>query len=422
MVEVSEQTKLAFRNNTGKKTLKVFFPDLNLTIADENIIRDSLMLHESIFESDSIEFVGCISSVLDLQFHGVQQKLKNERIEVSIQCDGTDAIPLFHGIVDSVKLEGHKKYKKITAYDELYTKGAIDVAVWYNSLEFPITLKNLRDSLFNYIGLEQENISLTNDDIAVNKEYTPQTLKALSVIKAICQINGRFGIVNRSGIFSYRMLAASEKITEYFKFYRSLDYQEFKVRPVDSVKIRQSDDDEGVVYTEGKGTNIYIVQGNIYAYNLDSSTRTLMAKNIYTAIQGIQYHPFTALNSGYPWIECGDAVSYSINDYYPDGDEPCSEEYQDYRVFYIFSRTLKGIMPLTDEYEADGEEYQTEFVTDLQTQLDVLKQESNNIKNYVNEKINETEDKSLKVVSVTKLPENPDSNTIYLIQGEVTVT
>lgn len=422
MVEVSEETKLAFRNNTGKKTLKVNFPDLDLTIADENIIRDSLSLHESILESDSIEFVGCISSVLDLQFHGVQQKLKNERIEVSIQCDGTDAIPLFHGIVDSVKLEGHKKYKKITAYDELYTKGAIDVAAWYNSLEFPITLKNMRDSLFNYIGLTQEDVSLPNDNIVINKEYKPQILKALIVIKAICQINGRFGIVNRSGVFSYRTLAVSEKVIEYFKFYRSLDYQEFKVRPVDSVKIRQSDDDEGDVYTEGKGTNIYIVQGNIFTYNLDSSTRMLVAKNIYTAIQGIQYHPFTALNSGYPWIECGDAVSYYINDYYPDGDEPCAEEYQNYRVFYVFSRTLKGIMPLTDEYEAEGEEYQTEFITDLQTQLDVLKQESSNIKNYVDEKINEAENTGLKVLSVTALPEKTDSNTIYLIQGEVTVS
>ena len=161
MVEVSEQTKLAFRNNTGKKTLKVNFPDLDLTIADENIIRDSLSLHESILESDSIEFVGCISSVLELQFHGVQQRIKGERIEVSIQCGDTDVIPLFNGVVDSAKLEGYKKYKKITAYDELYKKGAIDVAAWYNSLEFPITLKNLRDSLFNYIGLARiryENI------------------------------------------------------------------------------------------------------------------------------------------------------------------------------------------------------------------------------------------------------------------------
>lgn len=460
-MDVSSEIKQLYKSDSTQKTLLVTFPDLDLTLDVANICADSMTLRESILESNSIEFVGCISSVFELQIYGIYEKLKGERIEVSIQADNTEPIPLFQGIVDSAKMQTNKRYKKITAYDVLYTKGNTEVSAWYNSLSFPITLRDLRNSLFSYIGITQAEIELPNDNISIKKQYDPKSLKALNVIKAICQINGAFGIINREGIFEYRILAesivaatypstvlfpstglhpmnptsqassvaAAEIKAESFAYYKTVDYEEYEVKPVDKLTIRQNEDDKGVTY--GSGTNNYIIQGNMFTYKLAKDVLAVIAENVYKNIQGISYHPFTSVNNGLPWIECGvDAVSYYVNDYYPGIERNTNEPAQ--KSFYVFSRELSGIQALRDSYNAEGEEYQTEFITDLQTQIDTIKQNiskdvDSKIEDYTYSKdeidsmIIESGGGTVNIISVDVLPANPDSNTIYLIRGEVIV-
>lgn len=460
-MNISSETKKVYKSDNAHKTLLVTFPDLDLALDVANICADSMTLRESILESNSIEFVGCISSVFELQIYGIYEKLKGERIEVSIQADNTEPIPLFQGIVDSAKMQTNKRYKKITAYDVLYTKGNTEVSAWYNSLSFPITLRDLRNSLFSYIGITQVEIELPNDNISIKKQYDPKSLKALNVIKAICQINGAFGIINREGIFEYRILAesivaatypstvlfpstglypinpisqissvaATEIKAESFAYYKTVDYEEYEVKPVDKLTIRQNEDDKGVTY--GSGTNNYIIQGNMFTYKLAKDVLAVIAENIYKNIQGISYHPFTSVNNGLPWIECGaDAVSYYVNDYYPGIERNTNEPAQ--KSFYVFSRELSGIQALRDSYNAEGEEYQTEFITDLQTQIDTIKQNiskdvDSKIEDYTYSKdeidsmISESGGGTVNIISVDVLPANPDSNTIYLIRGEVIV-
>lgn len=465
---VSEEIKKAYKSDSVHKNVVLHFPNLGLTVPHAQIYAESLHLKESILEKNSIEFVGCISSMFSIQVYGVSDNLKGQKIEVSISTDDTEPIPLFNGIVDSAVMQTNRNYKKITAYDELYTKGNIDVSTWYNSLTFPITLKEFRDSLFEYIGITQVERSLPNDDISISKQYDPKSLKALNVIKALCQINGAFGIMNREGNFEYRILAssiisvpypslllfpsknlfpasptiamavaertASEVEAENFSFYKKVDYEEYEVKPVDKITIRQSENDAGITY--GSGKNNYIIQGNMFTYGLDNETLATIAARIYENVQGVSYHPFTSENNGLPYVECGvDAVSYYMKDFTGE-----SEDGTYIQNFYVFNRELKGIQNLRDSYGAKGEEYQTEFITDLQTRIDVIKQDvKKEVDNAIKEYDFSTEfgkytysksdlDKKfesanqLKVVSVAALPANPDANTIYLIQGEVTVS
>lgn len=452
-MNVTDATKEAYLDSSVKKELIITFPDLSLTVDMEHIIYESMTLKESIFESDSIEFVGCIASEFTVSLYGVTQDLKGQKIQVNIQAGDTEIIPLFYGIVDSVELEANHDKRKITCYDLLYKAGNVEVASWYNSLTFPITLGNLRNSLFAYIGLTQETITLPNDSISITKQYNPTTLQSISVIKAICQINGAFGIMNRQGKFEYRILAviddssvpgstlfppfvpgstgsSGERPSEYVPYYRKIDYQEYSVKPVDKLTIRQSDKEVGVSY--GSGTNNYIIQGNMFAYNLDDTVRQQIAQNIYPNIQGIVYTPFESENDGLPWMECGiDNVSYYAYDY----------QQHDYvqKSFYVFARTLSGIQSLKDTYNADGEQDQKQFLTDLRTSIETVR---NDVKDELEELLEDPEiidpildeytyDKEtidemiagagFKVESVAALPASPDPNTIYLIQGEVVV-
>lgn len=477
-MEVSEATKQAYKNNSIHKELTLKFPGLNMKIPHKKIYYESMKIKESLIEKKSIEFVGCIASSFEIQVYGVRENLKNQKITVSINSGETEEIKLFNGYVDSAKMQTNKNYKKIIAYDELYTKGNIDVAGWYKSLTFPVTLRQIRDSLFSYIGITQVETELPNDGITIQKQYDPNSLQALSVIKAICQINGAFGIINRDGKFEYRILGAIEEPGTYpeetlfpgpdvfpgisynsggyndvpatdFAFYRKVDYEEYSVKPVDKLTIRQTENESGTTY--GTGTNNYIIQGNMFTYGLSSDILLKIAENVYNNVQGFSYFPFASQNNGLPFLECGlDAVAYMMIDYEElearkksrsarSGEIPYKQ-----RSFYILNRELSGIQALKDSYSAQGEEYQAEFITDLQTQIDTIK---NNISEQVkNEVDNWTYDKNyigdnyynkgdidnmfseftpsgggLKVESVSALPALPDQNTIYLIQGKVVV-
>lgn len=450
-MEISDQAKKAYMMGNSKKTMRLYFPDLNLNIENNAIHSETMVLKESLMSGTNVEFVGCIASSFEVTVHGVLADLKNQRLEAYISADNTEEIPLFHGIVNSAKLQTNKNYKKIVSYDELVTKGNIDVAAWYNGLSFPISLKSLRDSLFSYINISQNEKNLPNDEVLIEKQYAPNTLQALSVIKAICQINGAFGIINRQNMFEYRILSemfeiddsypplyppfypgtisagggGNEEKTEDFAFYRSVDYEEYTVKPVERVTIRQSTEDTGITY--GEGTNNYIIQANMFATGLSSEVLMSIAKNIHDNVAGISFQPFSASNNGMPWLEVGEnSARYTIVDYSELENQTrtraVTEEipYTE-KTFYIFNRELKGIQSLTDNYRAQGNEYQTEFVTDLQVQIDSIKSDTQQIVNntvkdytYSKQEINQLSKNWYKIV--TTKPATFEQGVIYFVR------
>lgn len=436
-MDVTPETKEVYKKDESKKNIRIHFPELGINLTNEAIYKESMSLKESIFDGNSFEFVGCISSMFSVQIYGMKEEIKGKSIKAYIKTDDTEEILLFSGIVDSAKQEADKNYKKITAYDNLYEIGKKDIAKWYNSLTFPISLKDFRDKLFLHLKIIQEETELANDNFKIKKEYEPKSLKAIEVIKALCQINGVFGIMSRKEKFKYLKLDTRERTEVYpseilypnpklfpaakegvlvdreeIAHYKIVSYEEYQVRPVDKITIRESEEDIGVVY--GEGDNNYIIQGNIFAYGADAEQLQNIARAIYGAVKDTYYYPFQGVGVGLPYLECGSMISYQTQ--------------QGIKSFCVFGRELRGIQALEDTYTADGEEFQSEFITDLKLKLDTIQK---NIKEevkkeiadstYTKEQIDEMANNQLKVLSVETLPENPDTNTIYLIQGEVSV-
>lgn len=466
MLNVSNATKDAFMSDVSKKSLRVVFPDLRLTYGNDTIEAESMKITESISTKDSVEFVGCIASSLQINIYGIEANVKNARIEVYIKADNTDEIPLFKGIVDSVVIDSKRYFKKITAYDALYTKGNTDVVRWYEQ-QFPTdetkkTIKQLRDSLFAYIGLSQVDIELPNDAIVIGKKFAPQSLKCITVLKSICQFNGCCGIINRNGLFDYRFISSVtsgtypslilypsakrtypqfSNIAYIFNFYESLDFEEYFVKPMQRVQIRENENDMGV--TVGSGTNKYIIQSNMFAQGMLPTALAEVGTNILNKLQKVQFYPFKSKNNGLPFVEVGDSVVFVLS----------GQRQGRYATnsFFVLSRTISGCQLLKDEYSALGNEEQSEFITDLQTTLDTLKMNGGggsggDLTNYytkddvndlltnyttpsqveeqvyseVAQQVNQMEvPTGFNVVSVYTLPSVRANNTIYLIQGGV---
>ena len=154
-MKVSDKVINAYKSDGTIKYLNLTFPELGITIAPEDIYEQSQSWTEAIFNKDSIEFVGCISSKYGIKINGLKQDVKGKELIVDMYTEGTEDEPvrLFKGIVDSAEKTGNRNVKDIVAYDELYTKGSVDVAAWYKSHKFPDTIRGLRYSLFEFLGI-----------------------------------------------------------------------------------------------------------------------------------------------------------------------------------------------------------------------------------------------------------------------------
>lgn len=458
MIRINEQTRTAFLSDVSHKTMRIVFPELNITIGNDRIESESFKLTESISSKDSVEYVGCIASTLQVNIYGLTQDIKGKRIEAYIKADNTEEIPLFKGIVDSAVIDSNRFFKKITAYDVLYLKGDLDVSAWYYS-QFPTdestrTIKQLRDSLFSYIGITQVDKALPNDAIVIGKKFQPVTLKCITVLKSLCQFNGCCGIIDRYGKFDFRFIypvyeglyptfypganvfPQKPNIAQTFRFYGSLDFEEYYVKPMARVQFRESEKDSGVTAGAESG-NKYIIQSNMFAQGLVPSVAMTAATNILKKLKAVNFYPFNSKTYGMPFVEVGDCVRFVLSQ---------SAEYQT-NSFTVLTRTLSGVQILNDSYSAVGDEEQSEFITDIQAQIETLqmnggggggdlsdyytKEETMDILDTgyftqeqtidnVSEQVNQLETPTgFNVVSVYTLPSIRQANTIYLVQGGV---
>ena len=370
MINVSNATKAAWMSDREVNHIVVSFPNLNLTYGNDSIEPNSLSWTEALSNADSMEFVGCISSSFGVSIYDIPDNVKGEYITVTFQAGNTDIIPIFKGYVDSVEIESDSLFKKIKAYDALYQAGQVDVAEWYARLSLPMTLGAVRASLMSYVGLtEVANTELPNDDVVIQRTLeNPDTIKGLTVIKSICQLNGACGIINRDGKFEYRYVKESMENIYELAYHESLKYEEFYCNPIQRVQIRDMEEDAGVV-TSSYG-NKYIVQGNMFAYELATDVLHSIARNILDKINGFTYHPMRSIQNGLPFFEVGDTLECNV-----------SSAGYGIDTFLILSRSITEVQFCRDTFEARGTQNQSEYITDIQAQVNVLKRTTNELKN-----------------------------------------
>ncbi|WP_147348065.1 hypothetical protein [Clostridium sp. AM58-1XD] len=256
--------------------------------------------------------------------------------------------------------QADRRKRKITAYDRM-TRFDTDVSGWYHAM-YPNnqqvhTIKELRDSLCDYVGVPQHFCELTNDDMVVGKTIDPESLSGRDVLKAICEINGVFGHIDRTGVLAYVTLQEtgvypSEEMypsetlyprgawdyAEDLDYYRSITYEDYLIDGIDQVQVRQEEGDIGAVV--GSGKNAYIVEGNFLAYGLGSADLTKLAWSIYDVIAGRSYRPAKISTYAMPWIEVGDGLRAVTTDMEV--------------ATFVLSRTMSGIQAMMDTVEAKG--------------------------------------------------------------------
>lgn len=355
------------------------FPEIGLTLTNDDIEQESVTIKESIIDGTEFSLGGCIASSIGFNIlSSVTEDLSGLLFYARLNIKYTDvSIPMGTYRVDSAKTKDDLDGKEIIAYDALYDI-SVDVSDWYNDLfkdNNKVSVKSFRESLLTKIGIPFEKQNLINDDVLlVEKTVEAQSgLLGIELLRMISVINGGFGKMDRYGFFridTARSLVlypeetlypsddlypedsvsyiGSGNETGYYPEYYSVLSEEYVTQKITSVNIQTESSDVAVASEENQ-ENPYLITGNILLYKKNSQELKSIGHAIYSTISDIQYRPCTIDTDGIPYMETGDSFALMKN-----GKAIES---------IVFTRTLKGIQALRDTFDVQGSEYRENNVS-----------------------------------------------------------
>ena len=380
-----------FLENSIKKNLIIKFNGGEISNSD--IFYETMELTESVCSDNQITFGNCEASVFKITIANINVPLEGKWITVSTILDDKTDEPFVFGTykVASFKPTADRSRRELVAYDAIKDILSADMTDWYNGLAFPMSLKKFRDSFFEHLGFEQEETTLTNDEMVVEKTIESDEISGKYIINAICEINGCFGHVNRNNKFQYLEIAFNQfglyprndiypaddlypvepsgrRIAN--NLWISCEYEDYLVEKIDTLQIRQKENDIGVII--GNGDNLYVIQDNFLVYGKSGSDLEQIAKNTFNVIKSLsKYRPYSVECLGNPCIEVGDAIRITAK----------SEIIES----YVLQRTIKGIQSLRDTYKADGQKVRSQNLNSTQKSIKQLKGKTNEIVRTVEE-------------------------------------
>jgi hypothetical protein len=339
-----------------------------LTIENDRIVSETLQITESLSSDEDMVFGSCEGAEVQITVADVNEEITDKEFNLTVEIGGYEmSLGLY--TVDSAERESDRRRKKIIAYDRMQWFNR-DVADWYNNLTFPLTIKSFRDSLCEFIGITQNTTSLLFDSMEISKTIEPETLQGIDVLKAICEINGCFGHIDKTGqlkyvqlqqtglypspdLFPEETLYPSEwggdgKPTEVVSKYKQpMTYEDYLVNGIDSLTIRQEEGDIGA--SVGDGSNTYVIEGNFLVYGKSATELLDIANSLYPLIAGRVYRPVKLDCNAMPWVEVGDAVIAPTKN--------------DVVETFVMKRTTKGCQAMRDTIEATGNPSRSKQVT-----------------------------------------------------------
>lgn len=380
------------------------------TLTNEELFWENLEINESLCSENELRFGSCEASQIKFKVAYRVIPMINKEIDVTVTLEGAEDNPFRLGKykVQSDKPTADRQWRDIVAYDAMYDIINAEISAWYNTIlpnnNSTVTMRQFRKSFLDHFGIEEDDPSqvLVNDNITVQKTVQPTSISGKDVIKAICEINGCFGHITRDGKFRYIYLPQniqglypaddlypdhapdyliSQKETGHLYpqdpkgtaiskgQYKSCHYENYLVRPINKLQIRQNENDIGCIY--GTGDNTYIIEDNFLVYGKNATELEEIAKNIYDKITYIIYRPFDAVCVGNPCFEVGDPVRLSTQ----------------YELVesYILERTFKGIQAPMDTYRSNGTEVYSEKVNSVSKSIIQLRGKTNELVRNVDE-------------------------------------
>lgn len=208
---------------------------------------------------------------------------------------------------------------KVTAYDTM-SKLDADFSGWLhaNQAQFPKTIWQLVQ-----LACQRAGVTLASSSLPINGTYSVQAfyaddLTCRQIISWAAEAAGCYAHMNADGklqFLTYADKRSTVKITpdgasSSTAYYAdSLSYEDYTVKAIEKVQIRQSDSDVGVIYPDSTtATNTYAVQGNLLLTIGTEANLKTVVQNLYNALKNVTYTPCKVAVPSSSGLACGQIV------------------------------------------------------------------------------------------------------------------
>lgn len=208
---------------------------------------------------------------------------------------------------------------KVTAYDTM-SKLDADFSGWLraNQAQFPKTIWQLVQ-----LACQRAGVALASSSLPINGSYSVQAfyaddLTCRQIISWAAEAAGCYAHMNADGklqFLTYTDKRSTVKITpdgasNSTAYYTdSLSYEDYTVKAIEKVQIRQSDSDVGVIYPDSTtATNTYAVQGNLLLTTGTEANLKTVAQNLYNVLKNVTYTPCKVSVPSSSGLACGQIV------------------------------------------------------------------------------------------------------------------
>ena len=208
---------------------------------------------------------------------------------------------------------------KVTAYDTM-SKLDTDFSGWLraNQAQFPKTIWQLVQ-----LACQRAGVTLASSSLPINGSYSVQAfyaddLTCRQIISWAAEAAGCYAHMNADGklqFLTYTDKRSTAKITpdgasNSTAYYAdSLSYEDYTVKAIEKVQIRQSDRDVGVIYPDSTtATNTYAVQGNLLLTTGTEANLKTVVQNLYNVLKNVTYTPCKVSVPSSSGLTCGQIV------------------------------------------------------------------------------------------------------------------
>lgn len=364
MISIADKIKNLYKKVNSNEVTKDYKIAIGtVSLSNKDLVYGSFKLEQKLCSADTLTFGECNAAMVQFQCASSIGDVKGKDLvlQQSISASSTSGtLDLGAYVIDSCEITENKKYRTITAYDNIYKFNA-NVSDWYEKLTFPISIINMFKSLCTYVGVKHNVSSLINGTLMIDKTISADDLQGITVLKCIAELNGGFFRANGKGIIEFVQLSANTAQEEIeVKLYSSLKKEDYATLVYDKLNIRMEDGDIGVI--SGSGDNAYIIEDNFLIYGKGSALLQPVSDKIFNVIKNISYVPFTSTQIGLPYIQVGDYIKY----------DTLTGSFSS----FILTRTLTGTQILKDTIETKGTEKTCETFG-VQKEIIKLKGKSN---------------------------------------------
>ena len=208
---------------------------------------------------------------------------------------------------------------KVTAYDTM-SKLDADFSGWLhaNQAQFPKTIWQLVQ-----LACQRAGVTLASSSLPINGSYSVQAfyaddLTCRQIISWAAEAAGCYAHMNADGklqFLTYTDKRSTAKITpdgasNSTAYYAdSLSYEDYTVKAIEKVQIRQSDSDVGVIYPDSTtATNTYAVQGNLLLTTGTEANLKSVVQSLYNVLKNVTYTPCKVSVPSSSGLACGQIV------------------------------------------------------------------------------------------------------------------